>query len=401
MSKILLLLSTLISIVCLISCAARQTNIPKYIENDVEAWPLHPPIWMQPDYVLKPSEVKGLSKPAPTEQEAFSDAYLHAIHQIAMKLGAVVESREIRRYAVKSSVYDSNILSQLKMVYSHEVQGAHTVENYMEYRKSKREYTVYLLVTYDDTQLRCDMQKAAERYRQLPPKGKSGQEHALWQTMDSLISTAEDWPQTPDVYIKPIDKEVNDVLRQDIERTGELSFVDEPNVTEITLSGEYEKLSGDSRCLTLRLRGDPVYSWTCVATGFPYRSKRGAFFASLFPGGGQVYMKKGRWLTVAQVGLGVALGASWIWHKDKYDDYQNLRGVTREELDAAYDETVVPYRLCFGSGVAFGGLWLLNTILAVYDAGQYQEMRQRSELETNPMLSLDAMPGGVRLSRRF
>ncbi|MFQ6041433.1 MAG: hypothetical protein ACE5PV_11305 [Candidatus Poribacteria bacterium] len=402
MSKILLILSILISIICLISCAARQTEYTKPIGNpkpDVETWPLHTPDWVAG--ALGPNQVRGVSKPAPTEQEAFSDAYLNAIHQISMRLGAIVESREVRRYAVKSSVYDPQISSQLKLEYKHLVKDAYTVENYMERRRGQ--YTVYLLVTYDEAQLRADMQRAVERYRKLPPKGKSGQSHALWQAMDSLISTAErqNWPQTnpPAVYLKPIDRDIDDVLRQEIERTGELLVVDDPTVTETVLSGEYEKLSGDSRRLTLRLRGDPFYSWTCVATGFPYRSKSGAFFASMFPGGGQVYMKKRRWLTFAQVGLGLAFGASFIWHKDKYDDYKNLRGVTREELDAAYDETVLPHRLRIGFGSAFGGLWLLNTILAVYDAGQYQQMRQRSELE--PLLSLEAMPGGVRLSRRF
>lgn len=393
MSKVFLILSILMSIICLVGCATHQIS---GLEPDY-TWPHIPPDWLVD--ALEPNQVRGVSKPAPSEQDAFSDAYLNAIHQIAMKLGAVVESREVRRYAVKSSVYDPQISSQLKMEYKHLVQDAHTVENYMERRQGQ--YTVYLLVTYDVAQLRYDMQRAVERYRKLPPKGKSGQAHALWQAMDSLISTAErkNWPQTSIVYLKPIDREINDVLRQDIERTGELLVVDDPRTAEITLGGEYEKLAGDSRRLTLRLRGEP--SWTCVATGFPHRSKQGAFFSSIFPGGGQVYMKKRRLLTLAQVGLGLAFGASSLWHKDKYDEYKNLRGITREELDAAYDDTALPHRLRIGFGSAFGGLWLLNTILAVYDAGQYQEMRQRSELEMNPALSLDAIPGGVRLSRRF
>jgi hypothetical protein len=99
------------------------------------------------------------------------------------------------------------------------------------------------------------------------------------------------------------------------------------------------------------------------------------------------------WQAAVQLGLGGAWLASSIWHQGKYNAYKDLREATPDEFRAAYNETKLPRGLRIGFGTAFGVTWLLNTILAVHDAGEYQELRERSELAL--------MPGGVKVSRRF
>ncbi len=397
MLKILLVL---ISIAFLAGCSARQISPP---EPD-ERWPQLTPDWI--DGTLRKDQFLGISKPASEIQEAFRDAYLDAILKIASILGTVVEARDVERYAVKHEVYDPEIGRQLKTSFKHVVKGAHTVENYVE--KKRGLYTVYILVECNTEQIAAEMKRARERLSRLPRQDSSELNHALRQLMYSLMARAESaksakiefWQGKPKTKMESISKKVDNVLRGAIDRTRVLTLMGIDSDAEAALDGTYET-AGNSVTLTLNLNRKSELMWSDTVTGVPYRSKWLALIASAVPSGGQHYVKKRRWLTVVQAALGMAWAWSWDDYRDKHKYYEGLRGVSREELDAAYDDTVRPNQLRAWSGAAFGGLWILNTALAVYDADQYQEKRQQSELES-PTLSLDLItPGGIRLSRAF
>lgn len=393
MLRILLIL---IIIAFLAGCAARQISPP---EPD-ERWPQLTPDWVSG--TLKKDQFLGISKPTLNIQKAFRDAYMDAIRQIASSLGTVVEARDVERYAVRHEVYDPEISRQLKTSFRHMVKGAHTVENYMERRRGL--YTVYILVE-------CDAEQIAARLSRLPRQDSSALNHAIRQLMYSLMAKAESaesadlefWQEKPRTKIGSISEEVGDVLRGAIDKTNVLTLMSLDSGAEAALDGKY-KATGDVVTLTLDLNRKSdggILMWSDTVTGIPDRSKGMALIASAMPSGGQHYIKKRRWLTAVQAALGIAWAWSWDDYRDKREYYEGLRGVSREELDAAYDDTVRPNRLRAWSGALFGGLWILNTALAVYDAGQYQEQRQQFELESSALSLNMATPGEIRLSRRF
>lgn len=393
MLRILLIL---IIIAFLAGCAARQISPP---EPD-ERWPQLTPDWVSG--TLKKDQFLGISKPTLNIQKAFRDAYMDAIRQIASSLGTVVEARDVERYAVRHEVYDPEISRQLKTSFRHMVKGAHTVENYMERRRGL--YTVYILVE-------CDAEQIAARLSRLPRQDSSALNHAIRQLMYSLMAKAESarsaeiafWQgeRRTKIESESIPEEVGDVLRGAIDRTRVLTLMSIDSDAEAVLNGKKYKTTRESVTLTLNLNHKSELMWFDTATGVPYRSKWVALIASAVPSGGQHYIKKRRWLTAVQAALGIAWAWSWDDYRDKREYYERLRGVSREELNAAYKDTVRPNQVRAWFGAAFGGLWLLNTAFAVYDAGQYQEQRQQFELESSALSLNMATPGEIRLSRRF
>lgn len=380
----------LLTIVYLTGCATHQMvqqEAHQIIEKEAKVeweYPKPPPDWAVGKRKLGPHEFKGISKLDADLQRAHRNAYEDAINQVATELGTEFAGRMLQ-------AYDSQSVSELekRTGYQYTVRGAHPVQFYIERFFDKR-YRIHLLVECNVEKLRPEIKKD-----KLPPKDDSAQSHALWQAMDSLMTRSEYVEdeflrQKPRVYISPINSEVDNLLRDAIGKTEVLTLVATAKGAEALLKGEY-KTAGDQVELHLELKrtNDDVLPWICTAKGLPHRSK----WRALWP------FKHQKWWQTGV--LGIAWGASSYWHNKEYNEYQELRGVTRDELDAAYNETRLPYVLRIASGIAFGGLLMSKTVSTWDDARTYQKQRRQSELEAYQLSRLEFMPNGIRLSRRF
>jgi hypothetical protein len=386
MLKIVLFIS--ISVTLLTGCGARRVQLPQVEGTPISEYPNDPvPPWAVGKRPLAPNEFVGYSVLFVKFQKAHQDAYQNAISQVAAKYGG--------DYAGPMLVmYDAAIVKELqgRQRPKYSLAETHPVEVYWQQFNDNR-YRVSLLVKCDVASLKSKLEADRKLLIALPAKDESAHSHALWQAMHALIlkkrhSSQPHWKDSMTVYIQKIHPDIDSYLRAAISNTEMFGIQNRESEADAVISGNYAQIAGGVE-LDLELRRDGTSLWISKAQGYPNRSKSELALP----------YKHKRWGLTAIAGL-VWAGTSY-WHAAKYDDYKGLRHKTPSELDAAYDETILPRNLRIGSGVVFGLLYLYNLERTLSHIRTYQERRRQSEVRAYQLTTFAPMPGGVRLTYRF